>query len=513
MAEEGRQTGAASGTTEAAEPKRRLQEEAPVVTRHQVTIAGRALRYTATAGFLPLRDDKDEIEAQIFFVAYTLDHEGEQATSERPLTFAFNGGPGSASIWLHLGALGPRRVRLQPDGAMPAPPFRLIDNEDTWLARTDLVFVDPVGTGYSRAASAELSEKFWGYQGDIDSLSEFIRLYLTRYERWTSPLFLAGESYGTLRAGGLSGRLIEMGIALNGIVLISAVLSYLTVDMWTGQANDLPFALFLPSFAAAAWYHQKLPEALRHLPLTEFLDEVERFAVDDYLTALVRGDGLPAEERQHMIAAVARRTGVDERYVDNSELRLQIHRFCKELLRDRKLTVGRLDSRFTGIDVLAVTDVPDYDPSLVQPTPPFTATFNEYVRGQLRFRSDLEYETLNGEVNRKWRFDTGTDRPGTRTGYLDTSSELRKAMVRNPYMKVLVAYGYYDLATPYFGIKYTIDHLGLVHTRPERSLRGNVRYAAYEAGHMMYIDDGARRKLRDDVFAFMRDAMPGDGQG
>lgn len=214
-----------------------------------------------------------------------------------------------------------------------------------------------------------------------------------------------------------------------------------------------------------------------------------------------------------MIAAVARRTGVDERYVDNSELRLQIHRFCKELLRDRKLTVGRLDSRFTGIDVLAVTDVPDYDPSLVQPTPPFTATFNEYVRGQLRFRSDLEYETLNGEVNRKWRFDTGTDRPGTRTGYLDTSRELRKAMVRNPYMKVLVAYGYYDLATPYFGIKYTIDHLGLVHTRPERSLRGNVRYAAYEAGHMMYIDDGARRKLRDDVFAFMRDAMPGDGQG
>ncbi|HET7035333.1 MAG TPA: hypothetical protein VFI42_06595, partial [Thermomicrobiaceae bacterium] len=508
MAEDQRTGGAQSGRAEAAEPKRQLHEEAPVVTRHQLTIDGRTLAYTATAGLMPLRDDKDEIEAQIFFVAYTLEQEAGQPAAERPLTFAFNGGPGSASIWLHLGALGPRRVRLQPDGAMPPPPFHLIDNDDTWLAQTDLVFVDPVGTGYSRAATPELSEKFWGYQGDIDSLSEFIRLYLTRYERWTSPLFLAGESYGTLRAGGLAGRLIEMGIALNGIVLISAVLSYLTVDMWSGQANDLPFALFLPSFAAAAWYHQRLPESLRRMPLTEFLSEVERFAVEDYLAALVRGDGLPAEERQRMVAAVARRAGVEERYVDNSELRLQIHRFCKELLRDQKLTVGRLDSRFTGVDVLAVTDVPDYDPSLVQPTPPFTASFNAYVRQQLRYRSDLEYETLNSEVSRKWAFDTGGERHGTRTGYLDTSRELRKAMVRNPFMKVLVAYGYYDLATPYFGIRYTVDHLGLVHSQPERSLRDNVRYAAYEAGHMMYIDESARRKLRGDVFAFMQEAMP-----
>jgi carboxypeptidase C (cathepsin A) len=277
--------------------------------------------------------------------------------------------------------------------------------------------------------------------------------------------------------------------------------------MWTGQNNDLPFSLFLPSFTATAWYHHELPEDLQSRSLEDVLAEVERFATNDYLLALVKGDTLSDQEREQVDQMVARYTGLSEEYVDNSELRVQIHRVCKELLRHRKLTVGRIDSRYTGIDVLAVTDVPDYDPSMAETNAPFTSVFNAYVRDELGYKSDRKYETLNGEVNKKWKFDHLGEGRGSRTGYLDTTRELRKAMVRNPYLQVLVAYGYYDLATPYYAIKYTVDHLGLRHKEPERSLRDNVHYASYEAGHMMYVDDVSRRKLRDDVFSFIRESL------
>lgn len=495
-----------------AKPEARLTEREPVRTRHAINIDGRDLAYTVTAGAMPLRDEKGEIEAEIFFMAYTVDPDGDQP---RPLTFAFNGGPGSSSIWLHMGALGPRRVVMHDDGTMPAPPFRLIDNEETWLSRTDLVFIDPVGTGFSRGASQEVTEKFWGYKGDVDSISEFIRLYLTRYERWLSPLFLAGESYGTLRAGGLAGKLTEMGIALNGIVLISAILSYLTVDMWTGQHNDLPFALFLPSFTATAWFHQRLPDDLQRRPLREVLAEVESWATSEYLLALVRGDQLPEGERRELVRRLARYSGLSPEYIENTELRVQIHRFCKELLRDQKRTVGRIDSRYTGIDVNAVTDVPDYDPSMAETNAPFTATFNAYVRNELGYTSpeDRPYAVMNGEVNQKWKFDQSSQGRGSRTGYLETGRELRKAMVRNPYLQVLVAYGYYDLATPYHAIRYTVDHLGLGHTKADRALRDNVHYADYESGHMMYVDTPSRGKLRDDIGRFIDEALAAGQSG
>jgi carboxypeptidase C (cathepsin A) len=479
----------------AAEKRVELKDEPPIRTRHEITAGGRTLAYHATTGMLPLKSETGEIEAQIFFIAYTLDSpDGDPA---RPLTFAFNGGPGSASIWLHLGALGPKRVRLNDDGTMPPPPFRLVDNAETWLAETDLVFIDPVGTGFSRAATTEKAEQYWGYKGDIESVGEFIRLYLTRYGRWTSPLFLAGESYGTIRAAGLAGHLIDRGIAFNGIMLISATMSFMTLSTGHYGGLDIPYSLFLPSYAATAWYHQQLANDLQRRDLAAVLDEVERWALSDYLVALAKGDTLNDAERQAVVERLARYTGLSERYSDDSRLRVHIMRFCKELLRERRLTVGRLDSRFTGVDQLAVTDMPDFDPSLTSPTSPFTATFNAYVRSALGYESDVQYETLSMQVNEKWKFDS------VRQGFLETSEALRKAFARNPYMKVLVAYGYYDLATPYYAIVFNVNHMGL-----EPDWRANVCFAGYEAGHMMYIDRASRIRFTDDATRFIRDALP-----
>jgi len=476
-------------------PGRELKEQTPVQTRHEATIRGQKIAYDVTTGLMPLRNAKDEIEAQIFFVAYTLEREDDDVL--RPLTFAFNGGPGSSSVWLHMGALGPKRAHLNADGTMPPPPFRLVDNDETWLTETDLVFIDPVGTGYSRAATPELAEKYYGYKGDIESVGEFIRLYLTRYRRWSSPLFLAGESYGTLRAAGLAGHLVERGIALNGISLISAVLSYATLDMWAIGLNDLPYSLFLPSFAATAWYHKRLSDAHQSRDLTDFLAEVEEYATGDYLLALAKGDAISAEERSDVIRRVSDYTGLEPRFVDNSNLRIQIMRFCKELLRDEKRTVGRLASRFTGVDTLAVTETPDVDPSMVHPGAPFTAMVNDYLRDALKYESDLNYEGMSRTVIEKWKYDS------VRNGYLDTTAPLRTAFHRNPHLKVLVNYGYYDLATPYYAMQYTMNHLGL-----EPSRHADIHYAPYEAGHMMYIDDACRAQFRKDVVAFYREALP-----
>jgi carboxypeptidase C (cathepsin A) len=459
----------------------------PIVTKHEVVLAGKPLKYTATAGFLPIKDDKGEAEAHVFFIAYSKDEGGER--SKRPLTFSFNGGPGSASVWLHLGALGPKRVAFPDGGEFPAPPFKLVENDSTWLDETDLVFIDPVGTGYSRAVKPELNRKFHGLQGDLDSVGEFIRLYVTRYERWGSPLFIVGESYGTTRAAGLSDRLLRKGIAVNGIILISSVLNFQTLD--AARGNDLPYILFLPTFTATAWYHKKLAPELQADRKSTLL-EVAKWAEGEYATALMQGDRLSPERRKEVARQLARYTGLDPVYVERSNLRIDDTRFRKELLRDRERTVGRLDSRFLGVDELGVTDRPEDDPSMSAIRPAYTSTFNQYIREELGFATDTTYYIL-GEGVGAW--DWG---PSGRQGFPDTSEALRDALAKNPYLKVLVASGYYDMATPYLATEYTLAHMGL-----DPAMRANFKVEEYESGHMMYIHGPSLAKLKRDVTTFL----------
>jgi len=465
-------------------------EEPPVVTKHEIRVGGRTLRYTATTGLMPIKNRDGEVEARMFFVAYTLDDSGR---GRRPLTFSFNGGPGSASVWLHLGALGPRRVRMQPDGMMPAPPFELVDNEHTWLTQTDLVFIDPVGTGYSRAVRPDLASKFFGLQGDIESVGEFIRLYLTRYERWTSPLFLAGESYGTTRAAALSGYLVDRGIAFNGIMLISTIMNFQTTNFAPG--NDIPYVLFLPSYAATAWYHKKLAPDLQSKSVQQIASEAESWASNEYTQALGKGDRLTAQERQDAVAKLSRYTGLSPQFVDNANLRVSLSLFRKELLRDQKRSIGRLDSRFKGFDSNLASDSTDYDASEAAIRPPYTATFNNYVRTELGYKNDLEYYILGGGIWSPWNW-------GTNNNYVDTSVALRTALAKNPYLKIFVAMGYYDMATPYYAADYTVHHISL-----DPMLMRNFSTGYYEAGHMMYIDEKSLVRMRADISKFIQDSM------
>lgn len=482
---------AAKEESKAKEKEKAGTDETPVVTKHELKINGLTLKYTVTAGLMPIRNTAGETEARIFYVAYTLDDAGDAA--KRPLMFSFNGGPGSASVWLHLGALGPKRVDMPSDAGFAAPPYRLVDNETTWLDQTDLVFIDPVGTGYSRAAKPELNAKFHGLRGDIDSVGEFIRMYLTRHERWNSPLYLVGESYGTTRAAGLSDHLVEHGIALNGVVLVSTVMDFQTIR--NGRGNDVPHVLYLPSFTATAWYHKKLsPELQKDLQKT--LAEVEAWSMNDYREALGKGDQLRGEERRKVLERLASYTGLSEAFIDNCDLRVTLDLFCKELLRAEKRTVGRLDSRYKGIDALPIGTSPEFDPSMAAIRPPYTTTFNQYIRGTLGYKTDVPYYILGEGVGR-WEWGTSG------MGFPDTSAALRDALAKNPKMKVFVASGYYDLATPYVATEYTVSHMRL-----DPELRKNLRIEEYEAGHMMYLHVPSLKRLKEDVTNFVRGSLP-----
>ena len=466
-------------------------EEPPVITHHEIKVGGKTLRYTATVGLMPIKNRDGETEARMFFMAYTLDNAANR--NQRPMTFTFNGGPGSASVWLHLGAVGPKRVKMNADGTMPAPPYELVDNEYTWLAQTDLVFIDPVGTGYSRAAKPELGQKFFSLTGDIESVGEFIRLYLSRYERWTSPLFLAGESYCTTRASALSGYLIDRGIAFNGIVLISTIMNFETNNFAPG--NDQPYVLFLPSYTATAWYHKKLAGDLQSQPVQKIAAEAESWAANEYTLALEKGDRLTPQERQDVIAKLSRYTGLDSRFIDYANLRVSLSLFRKELLRSERRSIGRLDARFKGFDASFATDSPDFDASEAAIRPPYTSTFNSYVRTELGYKSDLEYYILGGGITSPWNWNTNN-------GYVDTSVALRNALAKNPYLKIFVAMGYYDMATPYFAVQHTLHHISL-----DPLLLKNFSTGYYEAGHMMYIDEKQLGRLSADVDKFMQDSL------
>lgn len=499
MAEQGQEAKQGNGAMPPT-PKDMLVE-----TKHNVIIGGQQVQYTVTCGTLVLKEEAEKkgekegesegekARASIFFVAYTRDDVEDRRT--RPLTFSFNGGPGSSSVWLHLGLLGPRRVLLDDEGFAYPPPFKLVDNAYSLLDQTDLVFIDPVSTGFSRVLPGEKPKQFHGFRKDIESVGDFIRLYTTRYQRWTSPKFLIGESYGTTRAAGLSGYLQERhGMYLNGIMLVSSILNFLTSNFHTG--NDLPYILFLPSFAATAWYHHRLSEDLQK-DLQATLAEVEAFSMGDYANALMQGDDLKDEERLVITRRLARYIGLSEDYIERSDLRIEIFKFTKQLLRHAKRTVGRLDSRFKGIDRDSVGERFEFDPSLTNVTGPYTATLNDYVRGELKYESDLPYEILTDRVQ-PWSFAEYENE------YVNVAETLRKAMTSNPYLKIYVANGYYDLATPYLATRYTFKHLSL-----DKSLNGNLRMGYFEAGHMMYIHIPSLSKLREDLVDFIHWAIQG----
>ena len=463
-----------------------VAEVPPVITHHQATVNGKTLNYTATTGRLPIKREDGKIEAEMFFVAYTLD--GQDA-GRRPLTFAFNGGPGSASVWLHMGALGPKRVVLQQNGFMPAAPYRLEDNPDTILDRSDIVMVDAMATGYSRAATAELTKKFLGLKGDVQAFGEFVRLYLSRYDRWTSPLFLLGESYSMTRAAGLAGYLADHGIAFNGVTLLSMAVDFQTLE-WN-KSNDLPYILLLPTFNMIAGYHHKLAADLTE-DTAKTRAEVVRWASNDYAAALAKGDAMTPDEHRKIVEQLSRYTGLRPEVIEAHNLRIDVPTFDRELLLDQKLIAGRLDGRFTSPN-------PDEDRGFFDPTsaamlPPYTSAFNNYLRTELNYKSDAPYRVF------------AYDQPGFRTwdwgnaeeGFPSTAGGLRSAMIKNPYMKILVLEGYYDLATPFAAANWTMDHLNL-----DGKYRQNISYATYGAGHMVYVDRAEHDKMKKDLVDFM----------
>ena len=466
--------------------------ETSSVTKHAIQINGKTLAYTATAGTLILKKDDAKPWASVFYVAYTLD--GVQNLSKRPITFTFNGGPGSSSVWLHLGALGPKRVAMGPDGEQPKPPYQLVDNDDTALEFTDLVFIDPVTTGFSRAAPGQKEADFHGFDGDLESVAEFIRLYSVRADRWGSPKFLAGESYGTTRAAALSQYLLDkQGIYLNGITLISSVLNFETISFASG--NDLPYALFLPSYTATAWYHKKLPKDLQG-DLEKAIGESRRFAGNEYTVALMKGDKLTAAERTSVVHELARLTGLPEAFIEEANLRVSMQRFAKELLRSERKTIGRYDSRLEGLDHDAAGESPEYDPSYASVQGVYTAMFNAYVRGELGYKSDQPYQILTDKVQ-PWNYEKFQNR------YVNVAGMLRDAMSENPNLRVMIANGYYDLATPFFATEYTVSHLGL-----EPALSNHVSLTYCEAGHMLYTKKSCLDSLHGSMADFYQKAVP-----
>lgn len=486
----------AKTNTETAKKDEHEKKEPPkdvqVETKHTLTIHGKELSYTAYTGTIVIKNEEEEKEPQpkasMFYVAYIKD--GETDPAKRPLTFSFNGGPGSSSVWMHMGLLGPRRVISEKDEPkIVPPPYELVDNEFTMLEVTDLVFVDPVSTGYSRAVPGEKNAQFHDFQKDIESVGEFIRLQTTRLRRWGSPKFLIGESYGTTRAAGLSGFLLDKyGLYLNGIMLISSILNFQTAHFDTG--NDLPYDLFLPTYAAIAWYHKKNS----YTSLQQLLGEVLEFASNEYYLALMKGDKLQGSERQEIVIKLSKFTGLSEEYIEQTNLRINIHKFCKQLLRKEGLTVGRLDARYKSYDHDESGEVYEFDPSYPAIQGPYTATFNDYIRRELNYENDLPYEIL-GSLHKTWKWMQHQNQ------YVNVAETLRSAMTKNPYLKLYVANGYFDLATPFFATQYTFNHLGL---KPD--LTKNITMGYYEAGHMMYAHKPSLEKLTSELTQFIQNS-------
>ena len=458
----------------------------PVLITNTIAIAGQRVTYVAETGMLPILAPTGAVRASVFYVAYT--RTGETNKAARPVTFCFNGGPGSSSVWLHLGALGPRRAKMNADGTLPPPPFGLSDNEYSILDASDLVFIDPVATGFSRPAKDGKSEDFFGNTPDLDSVGEFIRLWTTRHDRWLSPKYLCGESYGVFRAAGLASHLSSRyGMYLNGLILVSGVLDFATI--YDNAGNDVPYPLGLPAYTAAAHFHKKLPPDLQ-ADLDKALAEARKFARGEYASALQRGEALDPGEREKIVAELARLTGLKPALIRDNQLRVNEEVFRKQLLHDEGLILGAYDARITGRDGDPASPNPDFDPSAAATLGPFSAAMNAYVRGELKFEDDLPYEIL--AAVRPWNYDS-------RNTYANAGENLADMMNRNPYMRVLVLGGRCDLVCPIDSVHYAIDHI-LV----DPAYRKNITYAEFDAGHMMYVNLPDLIKLQKSVGDFLK---------
>ncbi|HEU6447707.1 MAG TPA: peptidase S10 [Verrucomicrobiae bacterium] len=463
----------------------------PVFTTNTITIDGERVTYVAETGMLPILKKDGDNKASVFYVAYTrIDgkNSAQKDPAKRPVTFCFNGGPGSSSVWLHLGALGPRRIKMNEDGTLPPPPYSLVDNNYSLLGASDLVFIDPVSTGFSRAVKGEKAEDFFGTDNDLNSVGEFIRLWTTRHQRWLSPKYLCGESYGVFRAAGLADHLrSRYGMYLNGLVLISGVLNFATI--WNNPGNDLPYPLYLPAYTAAAQFHHKLPPDLEN-DLPKALAEARAFAKGEYTSALQQGNMLPDDERAKIVTELARLTGLKTNVIIDNDLRIDEGVFRKQLLHDEGLILGAYDARITGRDDDPASSYPDFDPSAAATLGPFAAAMNSYVRDELKFEDDLPYEILANV--QPWDY-------GVHNNYANAADQLAATMNQNPYMRVLVFGGKRDLVCPIDTMHYSLDHMALA-----APYRKNISYAEFEAGHMMYINLPDLKKMQADLEKFVK---------
>lgn len=466
--------------------------EASSVTQHSLSINGSTILYTATAGTLLVRNAKNQPTGSFFYVAYT--ENGIKNLDKRPVTFIFNGGPGSSSIWLHMGSFGPVRVVTSDAQPTPPPPYDLVQNQYSLLDKSDLVFIDAIGTGFSRIVGEGKPADFYGTDADIESFGKFIQRYITVNNRWNSPKFLLGESYGTTRAAGMALWLQQNGIALNGVVLQSSWLNAYVDFPGPPLSLDLPYELYLPTMAASAWYHDKIPN--KPANLADFVQQAREFAFGAYAQALFKGDKLSAADAQATAEKLHDFIGLPAQYILNAKLRVTPERFEKELLRGDARTIGRLDARFEGIDADAAGERPSSgDPSSSATGPAYTAAFKWYLANDLKYKTDLQYLVSNYRVNTDWN--NGQRIHGQDYPLMDTEENLRQAMSENPHLKVFSANGYFDFATPFFETEWDLDHMGL-----DPSLQKNISYGYYESGHMIYLHIPALAKYKADLVHF-----------
>ena len=472
-------------------PAKPAPAESSVVTPHTVTIDGQLIRYSARAGNLLVRNDSAQVIGSFFYVAYTRD--GTEPR-RRPVTFVFNGGPGSSSVWLHMGSFAPVRVETNAPSFTPPPPYTVSDNPHSLIDRTDLVFVDAMGTGFSRIVDKGQPKDFFGVDPDIKAFGDFIVRYITLNNRWNSPKYLLGESYGTTRAAGLANALQSRGVAMNGLVLVSSWLNAFVDFGSPPNSLEITYQLYLPTMAATAWYHNKLPQSPPNL--AAFLDQVKEFSLGEYQHALSRGSRLSNAERDAVAAKLHGYTGLSEDFLRRARLRVTPDRFQKELLRGDQRTAGRLDARFVGIDHDAAGESPEYDAADVAISAAFTAAFNSYVASDLHYDGGSTYLMSNYPlVGADW--DNRHRVGGQRYPIADVSEDLREVMTKNPSLRIFSANGYYDFATPFFETDYTLQHMGL-----DPSLEKNISYGYYESGHMIYLHQPALIQMKKDLAKF-----------